>query len=156
MTIAAASQTSAIFSTLPLLALLLFVIAVFRWNRRSKTTTKRQLDQLERELKVIRNEILLVTTNAVPGERTVRTIGYVEALSEAEAASDWEYRLAEKQALLDLARQGLAMGANAIVGLRKSNAHYDQAGSQWRVSRVTYQGTAVVVDRKIPRAESAA
>jgi len=42
------------------------------------------------------------------------------------------------------------------VGLRKSNAHYDQAGSQWRVSRVTYQGTAVVVDRKMPSAESAA
>ncbi|MEF8724907.1 MAG: hypothetical protein V5B30_20830 [Candidatus Accumulibacter delftensis] len=67
-----------------------------------------------------------VTTNAVPGERTVRTISYVEALSEAEAASDRAYRLAEKQALLDLARQGLALGANAIVGLRKSNAHYDQ------------------------------
>jgi uncharacterized protein YbjQ (UPF0145 family) len=156
MTIAAATPPSAIFSTLPLLALLLVIIAMFRWNRRSKATTKRQLDQLEREFKVIRNEILLVTTNSVPGERTVRTIGYVEALSDAEAASDWEYRLAEKQALLDLARQGLAMGANVIVGLRKSNAHYDQAGSQWRVSRVTYQGTAVVVDRKMPRPESAA
>jgi cytochrome c-type biogenesis protein CcmH/NrfF len=47
MTIAAASPPSAIFSTLPLLALLLVVIAVFRWNRRSKAVTKRQLDQLE-------------------------------------------------------------------------------------------------------------
>ncbi|WP_299161795.1 hypothetical protein, partial [Accumulibacter sp.] len=73
MPIAAATPPSAIFSTLPLLALLLVIIAMFRWNRRSKTTTKRQLDQLEREFKVIRNEILLVTTNAVPGERTVRT-----------------------------------------------------------------------------------
>jgi uncharacterized protein YbjQ (UPF0145 family) len=102
------------------------------------------------DLKVIRNEILLVTTNAVPGERTVRTTGQVEALSETEATSGLEYRLAEKQALLDLARQGIAMGANAIVGLRKSNAHHDQAGSQWRVSRVTYQRAAVVIDRGLP------
>jgi hypothetical protein len=116
MTIAAASQTSAIFSTLPLLALLLFVIAVFRWNRRSKAVTKRQLDQLEQQLKIIRNEILLVTTNAVPGERTVRTIGYVEALSEAEAASDWEYRLAEKQALLDLDAPGNCHGGQCHCG----------------------------------------
>jgi hypothetical protein len=82
-------------------------------RRRSRNTSSINWSS---ELKIIRNEILLVTTNAVPGERTVRTIGYVEALSETEAASDWEYRLAEKQALLDLARQGLAMGANAIVG----------------------------------------
>jgi uncharacterized protein YbjQ (UPF0145 family) len=52
--------------------------------------------------------------------------------------------------------QELALEANAIVGLRKSNAHYEQAGSQWRMSRVTYQGTAVVVDRKMPSTESAA
>ena len=34
--------------------------------------------------------------------------------------------------------------ANAVVGIKKINAHYDQAGSQWRVSRVAYCGTAVV------------
>ena len=36
-------------------------------------------------------------------------------------------------------------GANAIIGLRKTHAHYDQPGSQWRVSRVIYSGTAIVV-----------
>jgi uncharacterized protein YbjQ (UPF0145 family) len=80
----------------------------------------------------------------------------VEALSDTEAASDWEYRLAEKQALLGLARQGLGIGANAIVGVRKSNAHYDQAGSKWRVARVTYAGTAVVVDQRLQSTEWAA
>lgn len=73
------------------------------------------------------------------------TIGYLESVSAVEAASDADYRLAETDALLNLARNALAHGANAIVGLRKTHAHYDQPGSQWRVSRVIYSGTAVVV-----------
>ena len=125
MPIATASQASSVFWALPLFGLLLFVVAVFRWNRRSKRVTQRRQVDLERDLSQVRDEILMVTTNGVPGARTVKTIGYVEALSDDEAASDWDYRLAEKQALLALARAGLAKGANAIVGLRKSHAHYD-------------------------------
>ena len=75
----------------------------------------------------------------------MKTIGFVESMSGIEATSDADYLLAEREALLALGRQALAMGANAIVGLRKTNTNYDQAGSQWRVSRVTYLGTAVVV-----------
>ena len=151
MPIAAATHTSDVLWFLPLFGLLLIVVVMFRWNRRSKATTNRLLEELERELATVRSQILLVTTSAVPGGRTVKTLGYVEALSDTEAASDWEYRLAEKQALLDLARQGLGMGANAIIGVRKSNAHYDQAGSKWRVSRVAYMGTAGVVDQRLAR-----
>ena len=80
----------------------------------------------------------------LPGCRVVKTIGYVESLSETEAGSDWEYRIAEKEALLGLAQKAVGIGANAVVGIKKINAHYDQAGSQWRVSRVAYCGTAVV------------
>lgn len=143
MTIAAATQTSTLLGALPLFALLLAAVALLRWNRRSKAVTEPQIDQLEHELALIRNQILLVTTDDVPGGRVVKTIGYVEAHSETEAASDWEYRLAEKDALLKLAQKALGIGANAVVGIRKINAHYDQAGSQWRVSRVTYCGTAI-------------
>jgi uncharacterized protein YbjQ (UPF0145 family) len=156
MPIAAATHTSAVFWFLPLLGLLLIGVVMFRWSRRAKTTTTRRLEEVERELATVQSQILLVTTSAVPGGRTVRTLGYVEALSDTEAASDWEYRLAEKQALLGLARQGLGIGANAIVGVRKSNAHYDQAGSKWRVARVTYAGTAVVVDQRLQSTEWAA
>ena len=145
MTIAAAAtQTSNLLGALPPLALLLMAIAIFRWNRRSKATAAPRRAQLEYELDLIRNQILLVTTDNVPGRRISRTIGYVESLSETEAASDWEYRLAEKDALLRLAKKALGLGANAVVGIRKINAHYDQAGSQWRVSRVIYSGTAIV------------
>jgi len=81
----------------------------------------------------------------VPAQPILRTIGFVESMSAIEAASDADYRIAERDALLELARKALAKGANAIVGLRKTNAHYDQSGSQWRISRVAYSGTAVVV-----------
>lgn len=144
MTIAAATQTSSIFGAFPLFALLVAGAALLRWNRRSKARMKPQLDQLEHELDLIRNQILLVTTDDVPSFRIAKTLGYVEALSESEVASDCEYRLAEKEALLKLAQKARDIGANAVVGIRKNNAQYDQAGSQWLVSRVTYCGTAVI------------
>lgn len=144
MTIAAATQTNSLFGALPLFALLLAGAALLRWNRRSKTTVVPRIAQLGRELDLIKNQILLITTDNVPDRKIVKTIGYVEDISEIEAASDWEYRIAEKDALLRMARKAKNMGANAVVGVRKINAHYDQAGSQWRVSRVAYCGTAVV------------
>lgn len=144
MTIAAATHTNGLFGVLPLFALLLAGAALLRWNRRSKASVEPQLDQLEHDLDLIKTQILLVTTDMLPGCRVVKTIGYVESLSETEAASDWEYRIAEKEALLGLAQKALGIGANSVVGVRKINAHYDQAGSQWRVSRVAYCGTAVV------------
>ena len=117
---------------------------MLRWNRRSKAAAIPRIAQLERELDLIKSQILLVTTDMLPGCRVVKMIGYVESLSETEAGSDWEYRIAEKEALLGLAQKAVGIGANAVVGIKKINAHYDQAGSQWRVSRVAYCGTAVV------------
>ncbi len=144
MTINAATQSSSLFGALPLFTLLLAGAALLRWNHRSRTTAEPRIAQLERELDLIKNQILLVTTDMLPGCRVVKTIGYVESLSETEAASDWDYRIAEKEALLGLAQNAIGIGANAVVGIKKINAHYDQAGSQWRVSRVAYCGTAVV------------
>ena len=144
MTIAAASESGGLLGALPLFALFLAGMAFFRWIRKSKSTTEPKLDQLERELDLIGKQVLLVTTDEIPGIRIAKTLGYIEALSPTEAASDWEYRLAEKDALLRLARKAGDIGANAVVGIRKTNANYDQAGSQWRVSRVTYCGTAVI------------
>src|SRR3989338_1778110 len=144
MTIAAVTESGGLLGALPLFALLLAGAVLFRWIRKSKSMTETKLDKLERELDLIRNQILLVTTDDVPGIRIAKTLGYIEALSPIEAASDCEYRLAEKDALLRLAKKARDIGANAVVGIRKTNAHYDQAGSQWRISRVTYCGTAVI------------
>lgn len=144
MTIAAATQSSSLLGVLPLFALLLAGAALIRWNRRSRTTAVPQIAQLDSELDLIKKQILLVTTDDLPGIGIAKTLGYIEALSPTEAASDWEYRLAEKDALLKLAQKARSIGANAVVGVRKTNAHYDQAGSQWQVSRVMYCGTAVI------------
>jgi uncharacterized protein YbjQ (UPF0145 family) len=144
MTIAAATESSGLLGALPLFAIFLVGVALFRWIRKSKSMIEPKLDKLEHELELIRSQILLVTTDDVPGCKIAKTLGYIEALSPTEAASDWEYRLAEKDALLRLAKKARDMGANAVVGIRKTNAHYDQAGSQWRISRVTYCGTAVI------------
>lgn len=146
MTIAAATQSGSLLGMLPLFALLLAGAALIRWGRISKAKLEPQLDQLEHELDLIKNQILLVTTDDLPGIGIAKTLGYIEALSPTEAASDWEYRLAEKDALLKLAQKARSIGANAVVGIRKTNAHYDQAGSQWQVSRVMYCGTAVICE----------
>lgn len=140
----AASHASNLFGTLPLLALLLAGIAFFAWNRRDKASTEKKIAQLDQELDSIRNQISLVTTDGFSGGKILKTVGYIEATSDIEATSAWEYRLAENEAMLKLAQTALSHGANAIVGVRKINAGYCQAGSRWRIARVAYCGTAVV------------
>lgn len=141
----AAVQTSSLMTWLPLAAILLAVSILIKWGRQNRHRDTKRLNQLDAALASIREQLFLVSTESVPERSIVKTIGFVESMSGIEATSDADYLLAEREALLELGRQALAMGANAIVGLRKTNSHYDQAGSQWRVSRVTYLGTAVVV-----------
>ncbi len=145
MNMAAASQATSFLGIMPIVAILVTAFTLFRWNRRCKIVGTARLDHLNREIEALQDRILLVSTDSVPDQPTLKTIGYLESLSGIEAASDSDYRLAEQDALLKLVRNAQAQGANAIVGLRKTHAHYDQPGSQWRVSRVLYSGTAVVV-----------
>lgn len=140
-----AVQTSNLMAWLPLAAMLLAISILIKWGKQNRHRDTQRLNQLDAALTSIREQLFLVSTESVPDRSIVKTIGFVESMSGIEATSDADYLLAEREALLALGKQALAMGANAIVGLRKSNAHYDQAGSQWRVSRVTYLGTAVVV-----------
>ncbi len=141
----AAVQTSSLMTWLPLAAILLAVSILIKWGQQNRHRDTKRLNQLDAALASIREQLFLVSTESVPERSIVKTIGFVESMSGIEATSDADYLLAEREALLELGMQALAMGANAIVGLRKTNTHYDQAGSQWRVSRVTYLGTAVVV-----------
>ncbi|GAB1395012.1 hypothetical protein MASR1M60_31760 [Rhodocyclaceae bacterium] len=145
MSPAAATHTSSFFGWMPIVACLLVGLALYRWNRRIKAADHGRMDRMLLELEAIKHQVLLVSTDLPPSRAATRTIGYLESVSAVEAASDADYQLAECDALLTLARNALAKGANAIVGLRKTHAHYDQPGSQWRVSRVIYSGTAVVV-----------
>ena len=141
----AAVQTSNLMAWLPLATMLLAISIFIKWGKQNRHRDTQRLNQLDAALRSIREQLFLVSTDSVPERAIVKTIGFVESMSGIEATSDADYLLAEREALLALGRQALAMGANAIVGLRKTNTNYDQAGSQWRVSRVTYLGTAVVV-----------
>jgi uncharacterized protein YbjQ (UPF0145 family) len=141
----AAVQTSDLMTWLPVAAILLAASILIKWGRQNRDRDTQRLNQLDSALASIREQLFLASTESVPERSIVKTIGFVESMSGIEAASDADYQLAEREALLALGRQALSLGANAIVCLRKTNSHYDQAGSQWRVSRVTYSGTAVVM-----------
>ena len=145
MSLAAATQTSSFFGWMPIVAFVLAGLTLYQWNRRNKTADHRRMDRMLSDLEAIKHQVLLVSTDQPPSKVVIRTLGYLESVSTVEVTSDADYRLAECDALLTLARNALAKGANAIVGLRKTHAHYDQPGSQWRVSRVIYSGTAAVV-----------
>jgi len=145
MSLAAATQTSSFFGWMPIVAFVLAGLTMYRWNRRNKTADHRRMDRMLSDLEAIKHQVLLVSTDQPPSKAVIRMLGYLESVSTVEVASDADYRLAECDALLTLARNALAKGANAIVGLRKTHAHYDQPGSQWRVSPVIYSGTAAVV-----------
>ena len=145
MSLAAATQTSSFFGWMPIVVCILAGLTLYRWNRRNKTVAHHQMDRMLSDLEAIKHHVLLASTDELPSQTVIRTIGYLESLSAIEAASDADYRLAECDAMLSLAKDAHARGANAIIGLRKTHAHYDQPGSQWRVSRVIYTGTAVIV-----------
>lgn len=145
MSLAAVTQTSSFFGWMPIVACVLAGLTLYRWNRRNKTVAHRQADRMLLDLEAIKRHVLLVSTDELPSQKVIQTVGYLESLSAVEVASDADYRLAECDALLSLARDAHTRGANAIIGLRKTHAHYDQPGSQWRVSRITYTGTAVIV-----------
>lgn len=59
------------------------------------------------------------------------------------ASTDAEFRLAEKEALLDIMNQAINLGANSVIDLKMTTGSYQQQGSQWMVSKATYTGTAV-------------
>lgn len=141
----AASHASSFIGVAPIVAILAATLIAFLWHRKNKTSEPLALKRINQELDALQKTMLLATTDTVLGVEITKTIGYVEALSDVEVASDRDYRLAERDALLRLAKAAQAKGANAVIGIRKAYAGYDQFGSQWRVSRVTYSGTAVMV-----------
>jgi hypothetical protein len=140
----AAVQTSSLMTWLPILALVMATAIMMKWQRTHRRLDTSRIAQLDASLVAIRKQVVMVSTTALPGKKTLKTIGFLESTSDIEVSSDGDYRIAEKDALLALGEQALSLGANTIIGLRKSHSHYDQAGSKWRVVRVTYSGTAVI------------
>jgi uncharacterized protein YbjQ (UPF0145 family) len=84
-----------------------------------------------------------VFTHSIPADRVKETLGMVRGISDTEAGSPRDFRLAEQEALLIMLKQAHDLGANAVVGVALTTGTYETNGSQWQVSRPVYTGTAV-------------
>ena len=86
-----------------------------------------------------------VFTYALPTGQVKKTFGLVRGISDTEATTKRDFRLAEQEALLLMLKQAHDLGANAVVGVRLTTGTYEANGSQWQVSRPVYTGTAVCI-----------
>lgn len=124
-----------------LVAAVLFVaLIVFSLLGRSNKTA-----ELDDEIKNLRQRITVVTSTSLPDKEVKSAIGNVTGISATAASTDRGFRKAEKEALADVMRQGIQIGANAIIDLKMTTGSYEQQGSKWVVSKVVYYGTAVRV-----------
>lgn len=124
-----------------LVAAVLFVaLIVFSLLGRSNKTA-----ELDDEIRNLRERITVVTSTSLPDKAVKSALGNVTGISATSASTDRGFRKAEKEALADIMRQGIQMGANAIVDLKMTTGSYEQQGSKWVVSKVVYYGTAVRV-----------
>lgn len=103
------------------------------------------LDELDKKIQELRGSITAVTSSSLPDRKIKGALGNVTGISETAASTDRGFRKAEKEAMADIMRQGILMGANAIIDLKMTTGSYEQQGSQWMVSKVVYYGTAVKV-----------
>jgi uncharacterized protein YbjQ (UPF0145 family) len=117
----------------------ILLLASFIFRKRTS------LDELEKDIQELRERITIVTSNSLPDRAVKSAIGNVTGISATAASTDRGFRKAEKEALADIMRQGIQMGANAIIDLKMTTGSYEQQGSQWMVSKVVYYGTAVRV-----------
>lgn len=120
-----------------ILGILLLASLIFR-----KRTS---LDELEKEIQELRERITVVTSNSLPDKEIKGALGNVTGISATSASTDRGFRKAEKEAIADIMRQGIQMGANAIIDLKMTTGSYEQRAPQWLVSKVIYYGTAVRV-----------
>lgn len=132
-----------ISSLLPFIIFIIFagLIVLITFGRRKKAAIKTK--EIDKQIQDLRRRILVVTSSTIPGKEIKDVIGSVAGVSKVEASTDVEFRLAEKEALLDIMNQAINLGANAIIDLKMTTGSYQQQGSQWMVSKVTYSGTAV-------------
>ena len=119
---------------------------LFLWAlRMKKQKAMKKMAIVDSGLKTIGKEVIAVTSEAFPGKPIKSTLGSVVGISDTAASTDEQFLLAEKEAMLNILTIAREMGANAVIGLRMSAGTYQQQGSQWMVTKVTYNGTAVQV-----------
>lgn len=120
------------------------IVVILIIAARLRATAK--LADTEEKCKELGEKVLVVTSSAIPGKE-LEIIGVVSGVSDTAASFGEEFKLAEKEALYNLMNRALELGANGVVDLKMSTGSYQQQGSQWMVSKVTYTGTAVLIKR---------
>ncbi len=124
---------------------------LFRWVSRvsKKAEESRNLYRADTFPQVLAGALsraqaqIKVFTYPLPDGKIKETLGMVRGISETEASSRQEFRLAEQEALLLMLKQAYDRGANAVVGVSLNTSTYEASGSKWQVSRPVYIGTAV-------------
>jgi uncharacterized protein YbjQ (UPF0145 family) len=118
---------------------------IFWALRVKKQKALKKIKIVDSRLKRIGNDVIAVTSGDFPGKTIKNTLGSVVGISDIAASTDEQFLLAEKEAMLNILTVAREMGANAVIGLRMSAGTYQQQGSQWMVTKVAYNGTAVQV-----------
>ncbi|HAK87560.1 MAG TPA: hypothetical protein DCP24_00550 [Nitrospiraceae bacterium] len=127
---------------------LILLPMIWKWQWATRRTKI-----IDKEIQGLRQRILVVTSNNIPGKEIRDTLGSVTGISSIAAAGGAEVTLAEKEAMLDIINRAISMGANALIDLKMTTSAYEQQGLEGIVSsvlynkkmasKVIYNGTAV-------------
>ncbi len=135
-----------LINTLPLIAFFgLFFFFIMRITLKAKKQSREVPEINVTELSDPRRKVLVVSANVIPGKEIKDVIGHVCATSRIEASTPRQAEAAEKDAMLNLMKSALEMGANAVIDAKFSTGTFEQQGSKWMVSKAYYSGTAVVI-----------
>jgi uncharacterized protein YbjQ (UPF0145 family) len=116
----------------------LLVYALALRESRKVRARKAFLEALDEELGALRQKITIATTPEIPGKRVAKELGTVTADGAAGAGFQ---RVAEKRALLSLMQRALALGADAVVNVRREGLIPGNA--PLKIGKVVLVGTAV-------------
>lgn len=141
-----AESGSGFGSLMPLLIIIgviyMFFIAP---GKRAKKQQSKTIN-LRREIAEKQKNILVVTSSAIHGKNITKVLGAVSGGSRTQISTQDTHDLADKEAMLSILQEAESLGANAIIDLQKNSSSYEQQGSKWHVSQISYAGTAVRVE----------
>lgn len=121
------------------------IVLIFVGNRVARKKAESKITIATQEASELRQKVIVVSAETVPGKEIKQVAGHVIGTSKIEASRPEEAEAAEKEAMVDLMRNAVKMGANAVVGVKMQTSSHEQQGSKWMVSKTYYTGTAVIV-----------
>lgn len=130
--------------TIALFGMFAFFMMYLPFRRRNRRAQE-ILEACSLEMGEFRNRVLVVSSGVIPGKVIREVLGHVSGTSRIEASTPQEADAAEKQAMLNLMKNALDMGGNAVLDAKLSCSTFERQGSRWMVSKAYYTGTAAVI-----------